>query len=299
MRSMMRVLRTFGIVVAALVVAVVVTAGAMIQSSRASLEREYHGVGVALARPTDPAAIEDGHRLYRAYGCVSCHLEDGGGRVVIPDGIGYIAAPDITLVIDAMPVPDLDRAIRHGIRPDGTPFLLMPSHDYWYFDDESVARIIAYSRTLPPAGRAYDPSSLSMLGHLLHAIDAFPIVPAERIEHSGRRPPMGEPGTIERGRTLGRMCTGCHGASLSGGAIPGTDPAELGVPSNLTSDPSGLAAWTEDDFRTSLRTGVTPSGTLDPVQMPWRDCYQYFTDDEIHSLWLWLRDQPATPFGNR
>ena len=286
--------------IAAVVVAALVTAGAMIQSSRSSVARQYHANGVDLTLPTDPAALEEGHRLYRAYGCVSCHMEDGGGRIVIPSGIGTIAATDITLVINAWPVSDTDRLIRHGLRPSGTPVLLMPAQDYWYLDDASVAQIIAYARTLPPAGRGYGPSSLSMLGHLLHAIDAFPIVPADHIQHGARRPPMGERGTVERGRTLGRMCTGCHGDHLSGGAIPGADPAELGIPPNLTPDESGLARWTEADFQTALRTGVVPNrAPLNPLWMPWQDCYQYFTDDEIHSLWLFLSEQPARPFGER
>jgi hypothetical protein len=297
---MLRALRTFAIVVAALLVALLVTAGAMIQSSRASLDRELHGIGVELVLPTEPADLEEGHRLYRIYGCVSCHLEDGGGRVVVPNGIGYIAAPDITLVINALPVPDIDRAIRHGIRPNGRPYLLMPSHDYWHLDDDAVAHVIAYARTLPPAGRAYDANHLSLLGHLLHAADAFPIVPAEKIDHAGRRPPMGEPGTVERGRTLGRMCTGCHGEHLSGGVIPGTDPAELGTPLNITPDEAtGIGTWTEEQFQTAMRTGEAPSRHLEPRFMPWQDCYQYFTDEEIHSLWLWLQERTPVAFGNR
>lgn len=295
----MKAVRSFLTLVAALLVALLVTAGAMIQTSRASLERRYHAFGVELVMPTEPEELEEGHRLYRIYGCVSCHQEDGGGRIVIPNGIGLIAAPDITLVANTLPVPDYDIAIRHGLRADGTPLLLMPSHDYWYLDDASTALIIGYTRSLPVAGRAYDPSTLSMLGHIVHALDLAPLVPAEKIQHGARRGPMGEPGTIERGRMLGRMCTGCHGEHLSGGVIPGTDAAQLGVPSNLTSDESGLAHWTEEQFDAAMRTGVVPTGTLNNAWMPWQDCYQYFTDDELHSIWLFLQEHPPMAAGNR
>lgn len=297
---MKRVLKTLAVVILAVVVAGFITGAAMIQSSRSALARTYQANGIDLQIPSDEASLTEGHRLYRAYGCVSCHLEDGGGRVVIPNGPGHIAAPDISTAMHSWPTNDLDRLIRHGLRPSGAPVLLMPAHDYWYFDDASVAAIIAYARTLPPTGRSYAPSELTLLGHFLHAIDAFPIVPQDHVDHGARRPPMGEPGTIERGRTLGRMCTGCHGEHLSGGPIPGTDPAELGIPENLTPDATGLADWTEDDFHTALRTGVEPSGeTMNPLWMPWQDCYQYLTDDEIHSLWLFLREQPPMPFGSR
>jgi hypothetical protein len=297
---MKRALKTVAVLLTALVVAALVTAGAMIQSSRSALERTYHANGIDLEIPTDPESLAEGHRLYRAYGCVSCHLEDGGGRVVMTSGPGYIAAPDLTTAIDHWPTNDLDRLIRHGLRPSGAPVLLMPAHDYWYFDDASIARIIAHARTLPPTGRSYAPSSLTLLGHFLHAIDAFPIVPQDHVDHRARRPPMGDPGSVELGRTLGRMCTGCHGEHLSGGPIPGADVAALGIPENLTPDATGMADWTEENFRAALRTGVEPSGeAMNPLWMPWQDCYQYLTDDEIHSLWLFLREQPPLPFGSR
>lgn len=297
---MKRALRVLGILLAALLVSALLTAGAMIQSSRSALARTYHANGVDLEIPTGDDAIAEGHRMYRAYGCVSCHLEDGGGRVVIPDGPGFVAAPDLTTAMQHWPTADLDRLIRHGVRPSGAVVLLMPAHDYWYFDDATVAHVIAYARTLPPTGRSYGPSSLSLLGHVLHALDAFPIVPAEHVDHGARRPPMGEPGSIELGRTLGHMCTGCHGDGLSGGPIPGTDPAQFGVPRNLTPDPSGLGGWTEEQFRTALRTGVVPNGPpLNPLWMPWQDCYQYLTDEEIHALWLHLSELPPRPFGGR
>ena len=297
---MMRILRGIASVIAAFIVAALLTLGVMVQSSRTALERDYEVAGVELTLPTDEESIADGHRLYRAYGCVSCHLEDGGGRVVIPSGLGYIAAPDITIVANAWSVADLERVVRDGVRPSGSPTLLMPSHDYWYFDDETVARILAYTRTLPVAGRGYGGSSLTMLGHVVHALDAIPLVPAERIHHGARRPSMGAPGSIELGRTLGRMCTGCHGDHLSGGPIPGTDTVQFGIPENLTPDASGLGGWSEAQFQIAMRTGVEPSGeTINNAWMPWRDCFQYMTDDELHSLWLFLREQPPLPFGGR
>lgn len=296
----MKVIRVVAVLLLSAVVAALITLGVMVQTSRTSLARAYELHGVDLAIPTDETSLLEGHRLYRAYGCVSCHLEDGGGRIVIAEGPGFIAAPDVSQAMAHWSTAELDSLIRWGVRPDGTPVLLMPAHDYWYLDDASVAAIIAHGRTLAPTGRGYPPSELTMLGHVLHALDAIPLVPAEHVGPVGRRPPMGEPGTVERGRTLGRMCTGCHGEHLSGGVIPGTDPAQLGTPPNLTNDPSGLAAWSEEQFRTTLRTGVTPAGTsLNNAWMPWQDCYQYFTDDEIHSLWLWLRELPPQPAGNR
>ena len=85
-------------------------------------------------------------------------------------------------------------------------------------------------------------------------------------------------------------CRVCHGPNLNGGPFP--DPTIQKISPNLT--PGGeLAAWTEEQFIATLRTGVTPSGhQLDPKFMPW-DFYQKFTDDELKAIWLYLQSVPA------
>jgi mono/diheme cytochrome c family protein len=299
-RAMKGLLKTVGILVLTLVVAGAITAGAMIQWSRASLDRVYDVDGVDLTLPTDPAAIEDGHRMFQAYGCAECHAADGGGRELLTEGPGYIAPPNITVIATSWPVASFELAIRHGVTTSGRPFILMPSHEYWAMDDESTARIIAYIRTLPPVDRSNPPSEVFLLGHFLHALDVFPLVPAERIDHDRRRPPLGARGTLEFGQWLGHMCTGCHGERLSGGVIPGTDPAVLGTPRNITPGAGGIGEWSEDDFRAAIREGRTPDGgTLDQRFMPWESAYSHLTDDELHSLWLYLQSVPPMPEGNR
>jgi mono/diheme cytochrome c family protein len=298
---MKRALKTVGIVLMTLVVAGVVTVGAMIQWSRSSLERVYDVDGVDLTLPTDPVSIEDGHRMFRAYGCAECHGADGGGRELMTEGPAYIAPPNITAIATVWPTSSFDLAVRHGVSSSGRPYILMPAHEYWGLDDESLARIVAYIRTLPPVDRSNPPSEVYLLGHFLHAIDAFPLVPAERVDHHARRPPLGVRGTLGFGQWIGRACTGCHGDHLSGGQIPGTDPAVLGTPRNITPDQAtGIGAWGDDDLRAALREGRTPDGgTLNTAFMPWETAYQYLTDDEIHSLWLYLQTVPPTAEGNR
>ena len=47
------------------------------------------------------------------------------------------------------------------------------------------------------------------------------------------------------------------------------------------------ADWTEQDFETALRTGVTPHKQLDKEQMPW-DIFANLTDDEVRAIWLYI-----------
>jgi hypothetical protein len=69
------------------------------------------------------------------------------------------------------------------------------------------------------------------------------------------------------------------------------DPESPPAP-NLT--PGGtLGNWTEADFITAMRTGVTPDGRqLDPAFMPWKSIGK-LNDEELVGIWLHLRALPA------
>src|ERR1700733_13673628 len=45
-------------------------------------------------------------------------------------------------------------AIRRGVLPDGRSVLVMPSHSYAIFNDDKIASIIGYLRSLKPQGTA-------------------------------------------------------------------------------------------------------------------------------------------------
>ena len=64
---------------------------------------------------------------------------------------------------------------------------------------------------------------------------------------------------------------------------------------NLT--PGGaLAAWTEQGFFTTMRTGVTPGGKQLNEEMPW----QYFSqmsDEELQAVWQYLQSLPPLEQG--
>jgi mono/diheme cytochrome c family protein len=103
---------------------------------------------------------------------------------------------------------------------------------------------------------------------------------------------------VEYGAYLGMLCTGCHGEHLSGGAIPGAPP-EMGTPANLTPHETGLEGWTEEQLRTVLRTGRTPSGhQIAAAQMPWPTMSR-MTDGEIGALFMYLQSLPPLPEGSR
>src|SRR5690606_10157328 len=84
--------------------------------------------------------LTEGRRLLRARGCAECHGEDLGGRFFFdaPE-LGRLYASNLTRGeggrLTDYDDQGLERAIRHGIRPDGSPLYFMPAHEYWPMSD--------------------------------------------------------------------------------------------------------------------------------------------------------------------
>lgn len=267
------------------------------------LGENYRVAVQPVAIPTDPAAIAEGRRLAVTRGCVDCHGQDLGGKAVIDDlAVGTVHGANLTSgrggVAGLYDDLALQRAIRHGVGADGRPLVLMPSREYFPMSDTDLGRLIAYIRSLPPVDRVPEPISVGPLGRLLLVIGETKLA-ARTINHKASRPPAPEPGpTVEYGAYLAEGCTGCHGETFSGGRIPGTPP-EWPAAANITPDTeSGIGKWRQEDFEKAMRQGVRPEGsTIDPV-MPWQQ-FAELTDDEIESLWRYLRTLPAKEFGDR
>ncbi len=134
---------------------------------------------------------------------------------------------------------------------------------------------------------------------MLWATGQLPLVDAAAIDHTRPSTARVTPAaTAEYGNYLADAggCTGCHGAGLSGGKIPGTPP-EWKPAANLT--PSGaFAQWSEDDFKRALRTGRRPDGSPIDSIMPWK-ASAADDDDEIRAVYAYLKSVPARPYGNR
>jgi mono/diheme cytochrome c family protein len=137
---------------------------------------------------------------------------------------------------------------------------------------------------------------VEILGRLMMGAGLFPPFAADRIDHDSPSPAASQPGvTAAYGQYLTRVCTECHGANLNGAPF-GPPGQEVPTP-NLT--PGGeLRAWSERDFITTLRTGVTPGGKHLSDEMPWK-YFGQMTDDELKAVWLYLHSLPALEQGGK
>lgn len=97
--------------------------------------------------------------------------------------------------------------------------------------------------------------------------------PAETANAAHASEPAGD---IEAGKTkYAASCAGCHGANAEGG-MGGMAPKL-----NAVKD------WTQEQFKTALRDGNTPTKTLAPPMMKFDTTA--VTDDEVAGIYAWLK----------
>ena len=252
----------------------------------------------------DAASIERGRYLYVSRNCAECHGVNGAGKDVVNDGKGLlIHAPNITPAVGsavaAYTALDWTRTIRHGVKPDGRPAIVMPSEDYARFTDDDVAAVVAYVRQLPPAAGAGATIEFPLPVKALYAAGLV-MDAAERIDHSlAPAKPVPEAVTLEHGAYVANTCIGCHGEHLSGGKIPGAPP-DWPAAANLTpGEGSALAHYpTADSLIAMFRSGKRPDGSAVSTVMPFAGL-QAMNDTDVRALYLHLKSVPARPNGQR
>jgi mono/diheme cytochrome c family protein len=294
-----RVLRWIGLLVVVVLAVAAVGFGIVVVASNRELDAR---VAVAPPSPTlGHGDVERGRHLFNAVsGCVVCHGADGGGGPFITDAsMAVLNAPNLTRgnggVGSRYSDADYDRAIRRGVRPDGTRLLIMPSWDFARYGDNDAASVIAYIRSLPPVDRVTPRVKLGPVGRILIATKKLPF-DAVRIADEGPPPTTVPPPMqmVAYGEYLARVggCMGCHGAHLSGGHLAG--PPDVPPAANITR--TGIGRWSAADFIITLTKGRDPSGhQLNPF-MPWRTISQ-MTDIELEAIYDYLMSVPPRPTG--
>lgn len=233
-------------------------------------------------------------------GCGNCHTapvpgSPAYGGWTIHDGPVVGEAPNITpgSRIAGWSDEELSKAIREGLRPDGTVIgPPMPIGFYRELSDTDLAAIVTFVRTLTPVETQFRTSQYP-----------FPL-PASY------GPPVEHVADIPRGVTeeygaylAGPVahCMECHSltakgpdfkGNLGGGGYEFEGPWGISIASNITSHPEALAQYSDDEVFQMITTGTRPGG----AQMNPPMGYQYYarTDpDDIRAIIKYLRTLPA------
>jgi mono/diheme cytochrome c family protein len=268
-------------------------------------------VGALLAVPAvAETPVERGEYLVRGpMGCGNCHTPMGpegfvmeqelGGRLVddIPE-VFTAWAPNITPAgrIAEWSDAELARAIREGIRPDGS--LIgppMPFSMYRGLGDEDLAAVVAFLRTLPAVENEVPASTYHI-----------PLPPAYG-------PPVESVTAPERGVTAEygaylagpvSHCMECHtpmgpqgpmlDTALGQGGFEFHGPWGTSIASNLTSSEDGLAGYSDDEIKAMVTQGVRPDGSAMMPPMPYGYLAQ-MTPEDLDAVVLYLRSLPPLP----
>ncbi|MES3021342.1 MAG: c-type cytochrome [Pseudomonadota bacterium] len=253
--------------------------------------------------PTGGAEIAQGRYLFNTRGCASCHGANGGGMQVMKDDGLLVVSPNITgganSATSAYNTSDWVRTLRHGVKPNGNPVMIMPSEDFNRLSDADLGALLAYVQQLPPVDGRKAVIELPLALKLMYAFGTFRDA-SQKIDHSlPPAMPVAAKASLEHGAYVANNCISCHGARLNGGRIAGSPPSWPDA-ANLTPGPGGVMARypTAAAFMAMLRSGKRPDGSAVSQVMPF-DSLREMNDTDVAALHLYLASlPPRTPGGN-
>jgi mono/diheme cytochrome c family protein len=262
----------------------------------------------APAVPVADALLARGAYLAKAADCAACHTAPDGkpmaGGLPIGSPFGEIYASNITpskaAGIGGYSEAQFARAVRNGIRPDGTHlYPAMPYPSYAGLSDADVSALYGwFTQGVESVDVAAPETQLQfpfnqrwlMAGWNLLFASSTPNVPVE-----------GRSAEWNRGRylveTLGH-CDSCHtprniamgektGLWLAGGQV------DTWRAPNITSDPvSGIGGWTHAELAQYLRTGAVAgkAHAAGPMAEVIDKSLQYLSDDDIAAIATYLKE---------
>ncbi|GBD57674.1 cytochrome c [Gluconobacter wancherniae] len=278
--------------------------------------------GAAHAQDADEALIKKGEYISRLSDCVACHTALHGqafaGGLEIKSPIGTIYStnitPDPTYGIGKYTLQDFTKAVRQGIRKDGsTVYPAMPYPEFARLSDEDISALYAYFMhgVKPVARQNKQPDiswPLSMRWPLSIWRSMFvPSVP------KGNDPSIQDP-EIARGEYLVNgpgHCGECHtprgfgmqvkAYDAKGGPVylSGGAPIDNWIaPSLRSNSDTGLGRWSEDDIFFFLKTGrIDHSAVFGGMADVVAYSTQHWTDDDLRATAKYLKSMPAVPEG--
>jgi cytochrome c553 len=289
-------LKWIGIVVGGLAGLILIAGVGLYAAGASKTSRVYDIARESLTPPTGAEALARGQVLAEVSSCTACHTASLGGESFINEPVlAILSAPNLTSGLGGIggqyTDADWERAIRHGVRPDGTGLIIMASQHFNYYSDEDLGALIAYLKSVPPVDNGLPARQVGPMGNILLAFGAFPFAP-DLIDHSAAHTAATPTGaTAAHGEYLTQItaCTDCHGAGFVGRT---PEEAGQGAPAGPNLTPGGeLGGWTEADFFKAMREGVKPTGTPLSADMPWT-AYAKLADEELSAIWLYLQSLP-------
>lgn len=237
------------------------------------------------------ARVEHGRRISVVLGCHGCHTEKLTGQNIFDDSpqFGVMYAPNLTQFIPHHSDAEIENILRRGIEPTRKDLWGMPSSVFQNLSGTDMRALIAYLRSIPPAGDPSPPPRLTALAKKTF-IDTGEVKPeAQSVAEARLKPSVDLGPRYALGRYITSVtCAECHGSDLGG-----TKDVEPGLSSpNLIV----VGAYTRGDFEKLMTTGV-PVGSrklrlMDEVA---KHRFTQFTEHERDALYAYLKARAEQP----
>ena len=314
-------MRKFLTVVAAILLSVVVLAGAGV--TYLYVRKPAQAAPSAIKVAMTPERIARGAYIFTSVAdCDGCHSQrdfslvggpvvaSGRGRGLVLSDVmiglpGVVVAPNLTpdreTGLGAWTDGEKIRAIRDGVDRDGNAlFPMMPYQGFRNMSDEDVESVVAFLDSLPPAKNPLPKTKLDLVPGLM--IKSVP-------QPAGKVPPPDRGNRKQYGKYLVSLggCQDCHTPSdARGQPLPGKDFAggqrfetTLGtvLSANITPDlETGTGKWSEEffqkkfyDYKTYVENGCPKSpGPEAFTLMPWLGFSQQ-TPDDLGAIYTYMR----------
>jgi mono/diheme cytochrome c family protein len=263
------------------------------------------GLAPAVAQRQPDAS--HGEYIYRLADCAACHTKPGGkelaGGLALVTPLGAIYATNITpdrdTGIGSYSVTDFARAVRLGVRPDGTRlYPAMPYTSYVKMSDEDTQDLFAYlQKSIAPVNQASPATTLPWPYNMrwtlafwnVAFLDSSPFTPdaakdaqwnrgayvVEALEHCGEC------------HTPRRVTQNLDNANkFSGAALQGWKAYNI-----TPSKQSGVGGWSDDALASYLSTGHADghSSASGPMAEAVDNSLRYAKPDDIHAIVAYLR----------
>lgn len=232
------------------------------------------------------ALISHGDRLSHVLGCRGCHTNGLKGRDFTGNGseFGQLYASNLAQVLPSYSDSGLERLLRTGVHPTRKNLWIMPSEVLQNLSAPDMQALIAYLRTVKPAGKPTPPPVLSTLDRQDIAAGTFK--PAAQLVKEYQR---SQPADLGPRYALGRYitmttCAACHGPSLQGQA---NNPIlDARAPDLLVA-----AGYSRTDFDKLITQGIpTPPRKLNPMMVRFaKHAFAYLTPHERDALYAYLK----------
>ena len=228
--------------------------------------------------------LRHGERLTWVLGCRGCHGKDLQGTFFTEDEPQYgpLYASNLTVEIPEYSDAQLDGIIRHGTHPERKTVWGMPSEIFQHLSDPDFKALVAYLRTLQPAGKKLPPPQFSKLDK--EEIKSGKYEPAIKlVPESATTLPTDLGPSYALGRYITEVtCAECHGPQLEG-----KEPPRPGTPPDLVV----AGGYSRADFEKLITTGV-PIGNrkLNPMMVSVAQRrFPHMTPHERDALYAYLK----------